>query len=1416
MGQTLRTRYLMAAFTVSLCALGAVASGPLSAQTVQPTDSNTTVIDDGDGTFTQTSFASTSFIGAYGDDTTYFSPSMGQPSSTAKAQWTFKAVQPGNYAVYATWKKHSTFAKDATYSAEGVTWEPESNPRRLDQTQNPEDVEYKNRGWEIAAGGTVSSVGDVVVTVRPGSDPRRYTIADAVILVKYDDEMESGDNAGAGPVCPIPSCAAPPAGCVYVRDTAIGPNGCPVNPCGELKCEPVRPSAPACGDAIVQSGEQCDDGNLRPGDSCSPTCQLAACGDGIVSAGETCDMGNKNGVAQGNYMCTAQCTWAYCGDNVVQQNLGEQCDGGSDCARDCKPVPKVACNDGKDNDGDGLIDLNDKGCANAQDQNEGDGTTDLMIESVGFQPMGEVAVGKPLYVAASYINNGPDVWTSPVTITIRTPSNAEFILDPKLSTKTCVIEGRNVFKCTLTNSVGMAVGSIGATFTVNKATCGSELEFVAEISSATQTDSNPKNNLMTNKVKVACGTTTVTCTDTDGGNKPEAYGKVTTSNGQVGSDLCTNEGGPNGLFEYYCDAQNAMQRVTATCQYGCMAGACKPKPVVSVCSGPVATGAVGQNQTLTTDVNNDGVTDARDLNEIIAYYRNRTPVAGRFYDVDGSASFDVQDILLVINYNRCVQQNPPTTIQPGATITMKSAALSCVADSSQFSVSYTKTGITNGFLHLLSADGIQLTETQFNADASSTSMNPPPTGIVPGASVKMCVSSNHSLCSPPFAVTGTACAPKSAVTLTSAVLGCTDNKSTITMSYAATGIDASLHALSEQRSILHVQNWFSPLKTSATAQLSDFKNVSAGTKLMLCHGNNYGVCSQLVTVTGTPCSSQLLTQLVISSKSIGTSDTAVKNQKDVALLRFEAKPSIANVILTTVNAKAVAGSLLNAQNYTLWSDADYNGVVETKLQSGVAVNNNLVTFGDLKSGGQEIAPDRAMTFEIRADVASSLTSNTLQLDFATDVAGYVAAENTNGQALSGIRTNGSCPGTCDISVGTVASKTYALVNQGDLFVSLDSTPTRSRQLLGGTLSDSVLRLQFRAQNEDIDVTDLQISGARYSIDRLELYKDGETTPFAMATISGCGIDQVPVGSNTVCANMDNGQLVIPKGMSQDVIVKARMKSDEQGGNRGQLIRLTVSGLAISDNATGRGAVRARGKISSNNIVANDADTLPEGEIVIGRDSSGPNADIQGNMNLVVFSKIASITNANPDADNTNVPTGVSPVGQFRFTAMENSNTLNGLNKAVVDDMIFNVTAPNVQMAIEGFKFYNKADPSTKVTCVQMLANGTKVSSGLITGSAGQTYYIYCSSFDLIGMDTQLESGESSTFVLEADIRNAKVYPNENSALQISFTNFSSMSLNGSFGVTGSHFQWVDKDTDASAWQWMESSETVVNSTSYKS
>jgi cysteine-rich repeat protein len=60
---------------------------------------------------------------------------------------------------------------------------------------------------------------------------------------------------------------------------------------GRTLCNAGACSASRCGDGIVSTGEQCDDGNAIDTDDCTNACRFAACGDGFsqASSGEECD-----------------------------------------------------------------------------------------------------------------------------------------------------------------------------------------------------------------------------------------------------------------------------------------------------------------------------------------------------------------------------------------------------------------------------------------------------------------------------------------------------------------------------------------------------------------------------------------------------------------------------------------------------------------------------------------------------------------------------------------------------------------------------------------------------------------------------------------------------------------------------------------------------------------------------------------------------------------------------------------------------------------------------------------------------------------------------------------------------------------------------------------------------------------------
>ncbi|MBU1911580.1 hypothetical protein KKG16_04165, partial [Patescibacteria group bacterium] len=513
-----------------------------------------------------------------------------------------------------------------------------------------------------------------------------------------------------------------------------------------------------------------------------------------------------------------------------------------------------------------------------------------------------------------------------------------------------------------------------------------------------------------------------------------------------------------------------------------------------------------------------------------------------------------------------------------------------------------------------------------------------------------------------------------------------------------------------------------------------------------------------------------LAALTISQQSAGTSDITVRGAKDVSLMRYEVRAgSTKDILLTRLSFEAVAGSLQNGQNYTLWVDTNNDSKVDTVLQSGAAPQGNILTFSKLSGGGYVVKASKMTVFELHSNITSSPLSNSLQVGFASGVSNYIEAEQIDGSTLSGIRTNGSCIDTCDISITTNNSLLWTILSQGNLFVGQSTTPIRRMQILGGELSDPILRLVFRADNEPIDVTDIQIISAQSkasSIERLELFKNDAVTPFAIATTSGCGNSNVISTHNgipvsTFCAKMNSQQFVVQPSADSTVLVRTRVKTDTNGGIPNDIIQLWVAGQTSGNIQS----IKGRGTASSTNLIVNNGDNSGQGEIIIGRNSFGANADITGPEHRVVMSKINSIVNASIDSNNTAIPVGTSDIGQFAFTAAQNSNSKNGNNEVAIDNIIFTVNSSNVAIDAESLRIVRQGDSSIEHPCDAIASDGTAL-SGTING----IFLASCSDLISSAFSERIAKNSTAVFALRANVTNPSL--GKSSTLQVSLQNYS--------------------------------------------
>ncbi|MEL6344302.1 MAG: DUF4215 domain-containing protein [Myxococcota bacterium] len=63
-----------------------------------------------------------------------------------------------------------------------------------------------------------------------------------------------------------------------------------------LGCREEPEPGPFCGDGLLDSGEECDNGDFNDdttADECRTSCRFPSCGDGVTDFGETCDDGNN-------------------------------------------------------------------------------------------------------------------------------------------------------------------------------------------------------------------------------------------------------------------------------------------------------------------------------------------------------------------------------------------------------------------------------------------------------------------------------------------------------------------------------------------------------------------------------------------------------------------------------------------------------------------------------------------------------------------------------------------------------------------------------------------------------------------------------------------------------------------------------------------------------------------------------------------------------------------------------------------------------------------------------------------------------------------------------------------------------------------------------------------------------------------
>ncbi|KDO24253.1 hypothetical protein SPRG_09889 [Saprolegnia parasitica CBS 223.65] len=162
-------------------------------------------------------------------------------------------------------------------------------------------------------------------------------------------------------------CDGTTPGCVNCKRTTPGPSEYE----DDLVLATITKPPPRCGNAILETGERCDDGNTKSGDGCTSTCTIepgyvcrgtncfGVCGNSIKTTSEGCDDGNTRSgdgcsgtcAVETGYRCTvtsagrSSCS-PLCGDGRVLSP--ETCDdanavAGDGCSSTCTVEAGFRC-----------------------------------------------------------------------------------------------------------------------------------------------------------------------------------------------------------------------------------------------------------------------------------------------------------------------------------------------------------------------------------------------------------------------------------------------------------------------------------------------------------------------------------------------------------------------------------------------------------------------------------------------------------------------------------------------------------------------------------------------------------------------------------------------------------------------------------------------------------------------------------------------------------------------------------------------------------------------------------------------------------------------------------------------------------------------------------------------------------------
>ena len=307
------------------------------------------------------------------------------------------------------------------------------------------------------------------------------------------------------------------------------------------------------------------------------------------------------------------------------------------------------------------------------------------------------------------------------------------------------------------------------------------------------------------------------------------------------------------------------------------------------------------------------------------------------------------------------------------------------------------------------------------------------------------------------------------------------------------------------------------------------------------------------------------------------------NQEHV-LLRLDVTTGHEDILLEQIKLTAASGDLANAENYNLRLvipgsvDSERDA---TYLRRNISPIGGILQFADLPELSARFPSNTSLTLEVTATPITP--ESLLQLQLALPIPEFVRARTIEtDQSLVGIAIDGNCESTCAIDIARSDGITWHIADRGAINVTdIYQSETRTLQLLGGSLSPTLLTFEIAAPYEPIRLKQIQLSsrGNRaQSIAELQLFHtdaDGTASLLGSATSSDCtdpleSHEGSPVRS--FCLDLHDQEIVIEQHASKQIDVNALIQSDapEFGdpGISGEQIAIFLQGDAPVIQALG--------------------------------------------------------------------------------------------------------------------------------------------------------------------------------------------------------------------------------------------------------